>query len=79
MPYKRTLTALDNRKHYGELVTMHLGRPIIVLNSADAVNECFIKNANDTSEREGKNTPLHHITKGIHILQVLLYVLLLSL
>jgi len=65
MPYKRTLNSLDNRKRYGELVTMHLGRPIIVLNSADAVNEGFIKNANDTSERDRRHHhPLLHITKG---------------
>jgi len=55
----------DNREHCGELVTLHLGQPIVVLNSAEAVKEAFIKNANNTSERDRFNPPLYHITKGI--------------
>ena len=57
---------LDNNKDkYGEVFTMFMGRPMVILNSSEAIYEGFVKNADSLSNRPvGENTPVFVLSGG---------------
>lgn len=55
----------ENRKKYGEVFTLQLQSPLVVLNSAEAVYEGFVKKADYLSQRpRPPYNPIYTLTGG---------------
>ena len=52
----------DHRDKFGSVFTLHLGTPVVILNSAAAVHETFVKKADSFSNRPLRfNTPFKQL------------------
>lgn len=59
------LSIAENQDKYGEVCTLHVDIPIVVvLNSSEAVYEGFTKNADHMSVRPMNLNPVYRLTGG---------------
>ena len=55
---------VDKRDDYGEVLTLFMGKPLVVLNSSEAVYEASVKNADYFSNRPDLKDPVLVLTGG---------------
>ena len=51
------LSIVDNKEKFGDVFTLHLDGPTVFLNSAEAVYDAFVKNADSFSNRPNTLVP----------------------
>lgn len=56
----------ENLDSYGEVLTLHLDTPLVVLNSTEAIYEGLVKNADHMSLRPINNNPIFRLTGGMY-------------